>query len=137
MSVSSHKLGPGTLSLGAAGSTKEFGAQLTKAALTPSSDDGETLYVLSGDELQDDGEETWTLDGSLLQSFAATSLLKWCFDNSGETVPFTFRPATAEALTCTGKVLVRELAVGGDVKKRNTSDFSFKATEVAMTATTP
>lgn len=132
MPVLSHKLGPGQLTLGAAGSAKEFGAAVTNTVLEPSASDGEVIKVLSGDELVDAGEETWILKGSLLQSYDADSLLAWCFTNSGETLAFSFTPANGQPLKATGKVLVRAVAIGGDVNARAKSDFSFKATEVAI-----
>lgn len=135
MAISSHKLGPGTLSLGAVGSTKEFGVALTKATLTPEADDGDTIVVLSGDELIEEGEETWTLEGSVYQAYDADSLIVWCNTHSGETLPFTFRPSTDQPLKATGKVLVRSIAIGGDVKTRNQSEFTFKATDVALSTT--
>lgn len=134
MPVSSHKLGPGNLSFGAAGSLKEFGVALTKAELTPEADDGETITVLSGDELIEEGEETWTLSGSVYQAYDATSLILWCNQNSGETMPFTFRPAAGQALKATGNVLIRSIKMGGDVKARNQSEFTFKATDVTIAA---
>lgn len=135
MAVQSHKLGPGQLSLGAAGSLKEFGAAVTNTVLEPSASDGDVIKVLSGEELVDEGEETWILKGTLLQSYDNASLLKWCFDNSGTTLPFTFKPATSQLLKATGKVLVRAVAIGGDVNTRAKSDFSFKATEVTLSTT--
>ncbi|NHB85210.1 hypothetical protein G7085_12830 [Tessaracoccus sp. HDW20] len=134
MTISSHKLGPGQLSIGAIGSLKEFGVALTKGQLTPEADDGETITVLSGEELIEEGEETWTLEGSVFQSYDADSLILWCNENSGQTLPFTFKPATAQALEAAGKVLVRSIAIGGDVKARNQSDFKFKATDVVLSA---
>lgn len=133
MAVASHKLGPGTLSLGAAGDAKEFGIALSSITLTPSATEGETLTVLSGDELLDDGEETWTLDGTVYQSYDAESIVKWCFDNSGTLIPFTFTPTSDQTLGATGKVMVRSIAIGGEVKTRNTSDFSWQALDVALT----
>ena len=133
MTVQSHKLGPGLLTFGTAGTAKEFGAAVTNTVLEPSASGGEVLKVLSGDELVDEGEETWVLKGSILQSYDAASLLKWCFDNSGTTLPFVFTPRADEDLSVTGDVLVRAVAVGGDINARAKSDFSFKATNVNMT----
>lgn len=126
------KLGPGRLSLGAVGSAQEFGAMIASAVLTPEADDDETIDVLSGDQYVDVSDETWTLEGSIYQDYDADSLLLWCNANSGTTVPFVFRPVDGKVLEATGKVLVRSVAIGGDVKTRNTSDFAFKATEVVI-----
>lgn len=132
MAVKSHRLGPGTLSLGEAGSPVEFGAQITNGRVVPTADDGETLDVLSGDQLRDIGDETWTLEGTVLQSYDSESLLIWCNRNTGTEVAFTFKPVTTQDLEVTGRVLVRSLEIGGDVKTRNTSDFAFQAFDVEI-----
>lgn len=132
MAVKTHKLGPGSLSLGAVADVREFGVALSSATLTPSASEGDTIAVLSGDEFIDDGEETWTLDGTLYQSYDEDSLIKWCFDNSGTTMPFTFVPSDEAALVATGSVLVRSIAMGGEVKTRNTSDFSFRVIDLEL-----
>jgi len=134
MAVKSHQLGPGQLSIGAVGSTQEFGTAVRSATLTPEADDGDVITVLTGDELADAGDETWTLEGSVLQSYDKDSLILWCNQNTGKELDFTFIPRKGEALKATGKVLVRSIAMGGDVKTRNESDFEFKATNVKFTA---
>lgn len=135
--VNAHKLGPGHLAFGASGTQKEFGVALTSAKLVPEAKDGEIIEVLSGDQLVEDSEETWTLEGSLYQSYDAESLVLWCHQNSGDTLPFTFTPSNEGVLEATGSVLIRSITLGGDVKVRNKSDFKFQATGVVIDATTP
>lgn len=132
-----HRLGPGKLTFGATGSETEFGALVTNARAVPTANDGETINFLSGDEFIDSGDETWAIEGTLHQDYGPDSLALWAFENSGETVPFTFVPNNANALRVTGNVLVRSIQVGGDVKTRNTSDFSFPATNVDIDANNP
>lgn len=132
MAVKSHRLGPGQLTFGDPGSPQEFGAALRNCRVVPTADDGDTIPVLSGDELFDVGEETWTLEGSILQSYDAESLLIWCNQNSGQEMTFTFKPINSEALEVTGTALIRSVQIGGDVKERNESDFSFRATDVEI-----
>lgn len=126
MAVESHTLGPGQLTLGEVASEREFGTAIRNARVVPSATEGDTLVVLSGDETSDEGTETWTLEGTVLQSYDAQSLIKWCADNSGTDVPFTYVARNDEDLSVTGTVKVRAIAYGGDVKTRNTSDFNFK-----------
>lgn len=126
MAVESSTLGPGQLTLGETASEREWGAAVRNARVVPAATEGETLTVLSGDETSDEGEETWTLEGTVLQSYDADSLIKWCADNSGTEVPFTYTARNDEALEVSGTVKVRAIAYGGDVKTRNTSDFNFK-----------
>lgn len=132
MAIKSNRLGPGTLVFGAPASPSEWGAQVTACTLTPRADEGDTITVLSGEELVDDGEETWTLEGTLLQSYDEESLLIWAHENSGTELEFEFTPVTGSALRCSGRALIRSVAVGGEVKTRNTSDFSFRATNVQI-----
>lgn len=126
MAVESHTLGPGQLTLGEVASEREFGTAIRNARVVPSATEGDTLTVLSGAETTDEGDETWTLEGTVLQSYDADALAIWCATNSGTDVPFTFVPRNDEALQVTGTAKVRAIAVGGDVKTRNTSDFNFK-----------
>ncbi len=126
MAISTHKLGPGQLTFGETGSEKEWGTAVVDCAVVPSANDGETITVLSGDEIVETGEETWTLEGEVYQSYDADSLAKWAHDHSGEEMPFTFRPNSNQPLTATGTVLVRSLKIGGKVTERNTSSFAFK-----------
>lgn len=119
------KLGPGTLTFGEEASPSEWGAQCTAVTLEPNTDEGDELIYLSGDSEQDE-TTTWTLSGKVAQTFDAESLQIWAKEQAGKKLPFTFRPRNDEQLVITGMVTVRALAIGGDVGKKNTSDFSFK-----------
>lgn len=132
--INAHKLGPGHLTFGEAGSAKEFGIALTAAEVVPDAKDAEVFEVLSGDEVVDEGEETWTLQGSVFQSYDADSLILWCNQNSGSNLPFTFVPVDGQALQAKGTALIRSIRLGGDVKVRNKSDFKFQATNVVISA---
>lgn len=132
MSVQSTKLGPGRLTFGAAGTAQEFGAAITKASVVPESGDGEVITVLDGSEAIDAAEETWKLEGTIYQSYEADSLLFWCNEHAGEEIEFTYVPALAGKLQVSGRASIKSMAIGGDVKTRNTSDFSFKAVDVVV-----
>lgn len=126
MAMSSHKLGPGTLTMGSTGSAQEFGAALKGATLKPDATDGDEIFVLDGSSLIDGGEETWVLEGVVYQSYDMESLIVWCSANTGEEMEFTYRANNAQALQATGTLVVRAIAYGGDVRERNTSDFKFQ-----------
>ncbi len=125
MTIKSRPLGPGSLKIGETGTAQEWAAQLTKCALTPSTDTEDDIDVLSGETLDGDDTTTFTLDGTLLQDYDLESLELYCFDHRGEDVPFVFTPSREGAVQWSGTVRLRPVTVGGDVKKRNTSDFSF------------
>jgi hypothetical protein len=125
MTVKSRPLGPGSLKIGETGSPQEWAGQLTKAALTPSTDTEDAINVLSGETLDGDDTTTYTLDGTILQDYDLDSLELYCFDNKGTDQPFVFTPSNAGEVEWSGTVRIRPVVIGGDVKKRNTSDFSF------------
>ena len=130
--VTVHKLGPGQLTFGETGSPTEFGVRVSKATLTPEVEEGDERAVLSGDIVADDAELKWKLEGELYQDYSAQSLIKWCLDNNGKVLAFTFRARSDQPLTATGNAKIRPVAYGGEVKNRNTSEFEFVATEVAI-----
>ena len=129
MATVAHRLGPGSLKIGETGSEKEFAIQTTKTTLTPSVDSEDDINTLDGGTLGGDETETWELGGTLHQSYDEDSLLKYCFENrfskTKTALPFTFIPMTDGAQSWTGELKLRALDVGGDVKKQNTSDFTF------------
>jgi hypothetical protein len=125
MPAVAHTLGPGSLALGDVGDVQQFEAQLTKALLSPNTTSEDDFYVLSGETVEGEDTTTWSLSGTVLQNFDLDSLEDWCFEHKGTKVPFVFTPSSSHTRSYSGIVKVRPLAVGGDVKKRNSSDFEF------------
>jgi len=129
MPTVAHRLGPGSLMIGATGTEKEFAVQTTKTTLTPSVDSEDDINTLDGGTLGGDETETWELTGTIHQSYDANSLLKYCFDNryskTKQALPFKFVPLDEGTQEWSGVIKLRALDIGGDVKKQNTSDFSF------------
>lgn len=125
MPVKSHKLGPGILTFGETASAEEWAGQLTSCLVEPSTDTEDSIPVLSGEELEGDETDSAELTGTILQSYDRDSLLLWAHTHHRETMPFTFKPNAGADLVVTGRVKIRRLSIGGDVKTRNTSDFTF------------
>ena len=125
MTVKADRLGPGRLTIGATGSPREFGAQVTKMELLPESNDGDIVTVLSGDELVDGEEDTAKLSGEFFQDYELESLIKWTWDNHRAALPFEFVPATDGVLGVRGTCRVKRVKIGGDVKARNKAPFEF------------
>lgn len=123
--MSTYTTGPGSLVFGAPGDPLEIAAQVTSCTVEWDVESEDDIPVLSGDIVA--GEETHTaqLSGNLFQDISETGITSWSWENKGTTVPFTFIPADLEARHVTGMVKVRALAVGGEVKKKATSDFEF------------
>lgn len=127
MPIKADALGPGRLTFGEAGSPSEWGAQLTKCDLTYKLDEEDPIPVLSGEELDGDDTLTSELSGTVFQSMDKAGLIYWSKLHSMEKVPFEFVPSTAASeFSIKGVVKIVPLTIGGDVKKRNTSDFTFR-----------
>lgn len=119
-------LGPGALEFGDELQDITVSQQVTACTLTPNANIGDSIPVLSGDSAPGDFNETWTLDGTVLQDFGhSNSFFDYCFAHRGEQVPFKFVPNNQLERQVTGVVTIKSLAVGGDVKSKPTSDFSF------------
>ncbi len=125
MPVKSYKMGPGTLTLGPVGTALDISCQITNAVLEPEFDADDDLPTLCGDTLPGEQKTSWKLSGTAIQDLADGGVIDWTWTNAGSTQPFTFTPSTAAATSFTGSIVVRPLAVGGDVKTRPTSDFEF------------
>lgn len=127
MPIKSSKLGPGRLSLGETGTLQEFASQCTATQLEPDVEEGDSVFVLSGEEQAGDDETTYNLTGTALQDYSGiTSWIVWCKENEGTVLPFEFVPDNAGGLKVNGEVKIRAVTFGGEVKERNTSDFTFK-----------
>lgn len=122
----SQSLGPGSLKFGETGAPTEFAASTTKTELKPELSLDDAVGLLSGDDFQPEGTWGGSISGTFYQEYSATSLIAWCLDNAGKTLPFTFHPRKDSALSFSGKCVIAPVAVGGDAKKSNTTDFEFK-----------
>lgn len=125
MTVEYITVGPGTLEIGATGTSLDFSSQCTSCKLTPSVDNGDPINVLSGEQVAGDRSESFTLDGTFLQDLGATGTTEWLFAHRGETMPFVYVPSTAAGRQIDGELVVEAVDIGGDVKTKPTSDFSF------------
>lgn len=125
MPPKSKQLGPGSLKIGETATPREFAAQLTKTALTPNVDFDDDIPTLDGGVAPGDATETWELSGTLLQDYDLDSLEDYCFEHKLTQLPFVFTPNSSASRSYSGVVTIVPITVGGDVKKRNTSDFTF------------
>lgn len=123
--MATRTLGPGSLKIGLVASPREFATDLTKTELTPDTSSDDDVDLLDGSI--ESGEDTtkWALSGTLLQDYELDSLELYCFDHQGEEMPFVFTPNNEGAVSWSGMVKIRPVKVGGDVKKKNSSDFEF------------
>jgi hypothetical protein len=126
MPVKTHKMGPGLLSIGSAGTSLDITAQLTSALVKWKADAGDSTETLSGDTVGGDRTYTAQLTFTAYQDdLAAGGLVDYTWAHKGEEVPFTFEPQSALERGVTGVVTIDPLDIGGDVGKKNTSDASW------------
>jgi hypothetical protein len=136
VTISSRKLGPGQLELGA--TPLEVNAQLTACKVTPSENVSttEATKVLSGEQLDGDEDVThaYVLEGTFLQDDGGVaSVVDWTWTNAGTEQPARFVPNDAGGRQVSGTIVVVPLTIGGDeVGARMSSDFTwrFKGTPV-------
>lgn len=126
MAVKTITIGAGTLTLGESGTLRDFSSQVTACRLEPSVNKGDPTNVLSGEQAPGDRSETFVLAGTILQDFGeADAVVEFCFTNRGTEMPFEFIPNTTKGRKVTGRCVVEAVNIGGDVKTKPTSDFSF------------
>lgn len=119
------KLGPGTLTIGLAGSALDFSGRCTKASITWKVDTTDDTVVLDGTTLPGDRNYTATLEATVYQDdLTAADLIDYTWTNKGDQVPFTFTPYTGSR-SITGTLVVDPLDVGGEVNKKNTADIKW------------
>lgn len=128
-------LGPGIFKITTNNGDKNFSADLTKAQLNPSnSSDNPTTYLDGSEETNT--TTTWTFEGTVGDDFSEDGLAVWLFDHQGETLPAQFVPNKNSKIQWTFNVTVAPIAIGGDVKSKNTNDLSLTVTNVAHAAYT-
>lgn len=121
-----HSTGPGTLTFGADTAKVDFSGQVSSVKIAPDSDEDDAIDVLSGAQVPGAIRFSSTLEATFLQDFDARGCIAYSWENAGETVDFEFIPATAHGARFTGQVVVQPMEVGGDVRKKNTSDIKWQ-----------
>lgn len=129
MAIKSVKMGPGTLKFGA--SPLDISAQVRECLVNPETETSDPVDVLSGEQLAGDDTYSWTLEATVIQDIDAAGFVAWTWANKGTIQSFVFIPATASGRQVSGYVKVKPVALGGEVKKRNESDFEFVITNSA------
>lgn len=130
MPIKSHKLGPGTLTVGSG--PLDITIQLTGAKVTPSEnvESGERVKVLTGDVLEESGSVSFSyvLEGNILQDLQTGGVVDWSWENAGTEQAFTFTPNTAAGAAVAGTLYPVPLLIGGDEVDAGAmaSDFSWR-----------
>jgi len=126
MAAKVHKLGPGTLKIGATGSEVDFSCQITAAHVDTEVDEGDDTTVLCGDVVPGARTYSHSLAGTLFQDLDAAGIVALSWEQAGTQQDFEFTPSTASAAKVDGTLILDPLTIGGDEAGENmTSDFDF------------
>ena len=125
MTVQAQTLGPGTFTIGSVGTPLDLTAQVTSMKVTPKASAEDSIVTLSGESLAGERTYDWTIGGTLIQDLTEDGMFDYTWTNKNTQVPFTFTPSTAAGRSVTGTVIVDPLELGGDVKKKNTTEFTW------------
>lgn len=115
-------LGPGSLTFTVDGAEADFACQVTTIKITTDSDSDDPIPVLCGQSVAGDSTDTFALEANFLQDYDKDGCIDWSWLNMNKEVPFTFVPNSARQLEVSGVVQVKAMEIGGDVKKKNTSE---------------
>ncbi|MEQ6137945.1 hypothetical protein ABKP74_03310 [Bifidobacterium breve] len=129
MATKIRTLGEGKLNITDTTNARDFSGDVTKAQLVASNSSEDPVNFLDGSQ-ETSTTTTWTLEGTIGDDFGSDSLSLWCFDHAGETLPFEFVPNIKGGIKWTGNAEISPVSVGGDVKSKNTNDFSFPVTNL-------
>jgi len=125
MTVQAQAMGPGVFTIGSVGTPLDLTAQVTALKVTPSVEAEDSLPTLSGETLAGERNYSWMVSGTVIQDLTEDGMFDYTWTNAGDQVPFTFTPSTDAGRTVTGTLIVDPLELGGDVKKKNTTDFEW------------
>ena len=120
-------LGPGSFTIKTGANGKDLSVDLVKAKLTPSTSTDDPTTFLDGSQ-DITTNTTWAFEGTVMDDFTAGGLAAWLFDSAGKTMEATFVPANTGTIT--------PIAIGGDVKAKNTQDLQFPVLSVSYAAHT-
>lgn len=137
--TASFSHGPGTLTIGGAdmpwqGQLSSFECEPTETVTA-----GSTIDLLDGGSLNDGDTSRvdWKANGTAVQDILAAGIVAYSWDHAGEEIPFTWVPNSTIERQVTGTFVMVPLKLGGPVKKKNTSDFSWRLTEAPVLDDTP
>jgi hypothetical protein len=104
----------------------DFSCQLTTATIAWSDETEDPISVLCGDE--EPGDTTWsaTISGTMHQDRRPAGLVRWTWEHKGEVFDSVFVANDADGIQVSGRVKVKPLDIGGDVKTSPTSDFEWE-----------
>lgn len=129
MARTSLKLGPGVFTIGAGALAVEVQLTNIRVEWTENVSNEEAVNFLDGTSDLGDEDVTFTavVSGNVQQDdLSAAGFVSYTWSNKGTEQPFTFQPRTDVTRRITGTCKPVPITVGGDVKVKNRSDFTFR-----------
>lgn len=125
--VQDTKLGPGTLKLGATGTSIDASCLLNNAKITVEKDQSDSTTKLCGSERKGATKYSYTLGGNIDTDVAEEAgLFALSQTAAGTEIPFEFTPDTAAATSAAGTLVIDPLDFGADEMGADlTSDFEW------------
>lgn len=120
-------LGPGTFNFGSVGSNLDMSCQITALTISAEPESEDAVPTLCGDSVAGARTYNWTVAGTTFQDLEENGVIDYTWKNAGKEVPFKFIPEEGGKAAVTGHLIVDPITLGGDVGKKNTSDFEFVA----------
>lgn len=104
----------------------DFSCQLTTATVAWSDETEDPISVLCGDE--EPGDTTWsaTISGTMHQDRRVDGTVRWTWENKGGVFDSVYVANDADGIQVSGRVKVKPIDFGGDVKTSPTSDFEWE-----------
>lgn len=112
MTVKYVRFGPGTLTLGA--TPLDVSSQVVGCTLSSSTSTGDTLTVLTGEQMGSGLSTESTLSGSMILDPATGGIGEYSWTNHGVSVPFVFTPNADSGLSASGNLTMTKLDIGAD-----------------------
>lgn len=125
-------LGPGALVFGETNKLLDISCQVTACKITFDSDSEDDLPTLCGGVISGERVYTSKIEFTAAQDIERDGLIDWSWKMAGQEVPFTFTPRNDEVAKVAGRVIVDPVELGGDVKKRNTSDAEWSCVDLPV-----
>lgn len=118
-------LGPGVLKSTDTTLTRDFSADVTKVMLNPSNSSDDPVNFLDGSQ-EINTTTSWTLDATVMDDYTDGGINNWCLVNAGKKIAMQFKPTNdTTVMGYTFEATITPIAIGGDVKAKNTQEISW------------
>lgn len=125
-------LGPGVLKSTDSTLARDFSADVTKVALTPSNSSDDPVNFLDGSQ-EVNVSTTWNLEATVMDDYTNGGINQWCLANAGKKIKMQFVPTKeTNAMAYEFDATIQPIGIGGDVKAKNTQDISWPVSNLQI-----